>query len=148
MKNQHFNWKFIFMNFQSVYKQNFKSVITLTKFLYNSHFYYQSSVHTFYSQSYFMSAYSSQSEWSLQEYNSYWENKAQQQDSTFQNSTSWNDQLILSVSKQFLMITADTAAVSESQPVYSNFEWEVNLCCDQDWYKCVTEDQSQSFYST
>jgi len=30
------------------------------------------------------------------------------------------------------MIIADTAAVSESWSVYSNFEWEVNFYHDQD----------------
>ena len=44
------------------------------------------------------------------------------------------------------MITANAAAVSESWPVYSNFKWEVNLCCDQDWYECVIKNQLQSFY--
>ena len=89
-----------------------------------------------------------QDEWSSQEYNSYWKNKIQQQDSTFQNLTSWNNQSALSVSKQFLMITANAAAVSESWSVYSNFRWEVNLCYDQDWYECVIRNQSQLFYST
>ena len=58
---------------------------------YESCSYYQLFMHISYSQSYFMSIYSSQDEWSSQEYNSYWKNKAQQQDSTFQNSTSQND---------------------------------------------------------
>ena len=46
------------------------------------------------------------------------------------------------------MITADTATATESWSSYSNFEWEVNFCHDQDWYEQVTEDWSQSFYST
>ena len=46
------------------------------------------------------------------------------------------------------MIIADTTAASESQSVYSNFRQEVNLHHDQDQYKHVTEDQSQSFYFT
>ena len=45
------------------------------------------------------------------------------------------------------MITADTAAVSESQLVYSNFEQEVNFCHDQNWYEHVIRNWSQSFYS-
>ena len=92
--------------------------------------------------------YLSQNEWSSQEYNSYWKNKTQQQDSTFQNLTSWNDQSALSASKQSLMIITDTAAASESQSAYSNFRQEANFCHDQDQYEWVTEDQSQSFYFT
>ena len=118
------------MNFQSVCRQDFKSAIALAKSFYNSHSYYQSSEYISYFQSYSVSVYQ-QDEWSSQEYNSYWKNKTQQQDSTFQNSASWNDQSALSASKQFLMITAGTAAVSESQPVYSNFRQEVNLHHDQ-----------------
>ena len=110
------------------------------KFLLNQYSYYQLLIHTSYSQSYSVSMYLSQSEWPLQEYNSYWENKAQQQDSTFQNLISQNDQFTLSASKQFLMITADTAAVSESWSVYSNFEQEANFHHDQDQYEQITED--------
>ena len=46
------------------------------------------------------------------------------------------------------MIIADTAAVSKSQPVYSNFRWEVNLHHDQNQYKHVIRNWLQSFYST
>ena len=130
MKNQCFNWKSMFMNFQLVHKWDFKSVIASVKSLYNFHFYYQSSEYVSYSQSYLMSVYQ-QDEWLSQEYNSYWENKTQQQDSTFQNLTSWNDQSALSASKQFLMITADAVVVSESWSVYFNFKQEINLHCDQ-----------------
>jgi len=73
-----------------------------------------------------------QDEWFSQEYNSYWENKTQQQDFIFQNLISWNDQSALSASKQSLIITADIVAVLESQSVYSNFEQEVNFHHDQD----------------
>src|SRR5947207_14211705 len=46
------------------------------------------------------------------------------------------------------MITAGTAAASESWPVYSNFRQEVNFHCDQNQYKQIIRNQSQSFYST
>ena len=74
MKNQCFNWKSIFMNFQLVCRWNFKSIIISVKSLYNSHLYYQSSEYISYSQSYSVSVYQ-QDEWLSQEYNSYWENK-------------------------------------------------------------------------
>ena len=45
------------------------------------------------------------------------------------------------------MIITDTEAVSESQSIYSNFRQEVNFHHDQDWYKQITENQLQSFYS-
>ena len=70
MKNQHFNWESIFMNFQSVHEQDFKSAVASVKSFYNSHFYYQSSEYVSYLQSYLMSVYQ-QDEWSSQEYNSY-----------------------------------------------------------------------------
>ena len=46
------------------------------------------------------------------------------------------------------MITANAAAVSESQLVYSNLRWEVNFHHDQDQYKEIIRNQSQSFYFT
>ena len=103
-------------------------------------------MHISYSQSYSVSTYFSQDEWLSQEYNSYWKNKTQQQDSTFQNSASWNNQSALSASKQFLIIIADTAAASESQLVYFNFKQEVNLHHDQNQYEQIIRNQSQLFY--
>ena len=102
---------------------------------YESCSYYQSSVHIFYSQFYFISMYLSQNKWFSQEYNNYWENKIQQQDSTFQNLTFQNNQSALLASKQFLMIIADTAIASESWSIYSNFEQEVNFHYNQNQYK-------------
>ena len=46
------------------------------------------------------------------------------------------------------MITADTAAISELWSVYSSFKQEANFHHDQNQYKHVIRDQSQSFYST
>ena len=57
MKNQHFNWKSMFINFQSIHEQNFKSVITSVKSFYNSYLYYQSSKYISYSQFYLMLIY-------------------------------------------------------------------------------------------
>ena len=45
------------------------------------------------------------------------------------------------------MIITDTAAASELWSVYSNFRQEVNFHHDQNQYKQITENQSQSFYS-
>ena len=90
MKNQCFNWKSMFMNFQSVCKQDFKLIIASAKFFYNSHFYYQLFEYISYFQSYSILIYQ-QDEWLSQKYNSYWKNKTQQQDFTFQNLTSWNN---------------------------------------------------------
>ena len=112
------------------------------KFLFNQHFYYQSA-HVLYMQLYLMSVYFLTSEWSFQDYNSYWESKSNQ---ISQSVSKLTDQLQLSALKQFLMITADTAAASELQSVYSNFEQEVNFYCDQNQYEQITENQSQSFY--
>ena len=95
-------------------------------------------------QSYFMSVYSLSSEWSSQDYNSYWKNKSNQSSQSVDKSA---DQSQLSASKQFLMITADTAAASELWSVYSNLRWEVNFHHNQNQYEQITENQSQSFYS-
>ena len=46
------------------------------------------------------------------------------------------------------MITVSAAAATKSQSSYSNFRQEVNFHHDQNQYKQITEDQSQSFYST
>ena len=46
------------------------------------------------------------------------------------------------------MIIADTAAASKSWSVYSNFKQEVNFCHDQNWYKWIIRNWSQSFYFT
>jgi len=83
-------------------------------------------VHISYLQSYLVLAYS-QSGWPPQEYNSYWKNKAQQQDFISQNSESWNNQLVLLAAKQSLMIIAGTAAIMKSWSDYSNFEWDANF---------------------
>ena len=83
-------------------------------------------MHISYPQSYSVLAYP-QGEWPPQEYNSYWKNKAQQQDFISQNSESWNNQLVLLVAKQSLMIIAGIAAITESQSNYSNFEWDANF---------------------
>ena len=77
MKDQCFNWKFMFMNIQSNHKHDFKLEKISVKFFYNSHFYYQLLIHIFYLQSYLILTYFSQNEWSSQEYNNYWENKKQ-----------------------------------------------------------------------
>ena len=45
------------------------------------------------------------------------------------------------------MITADTAAATESWSVYSNFRWEVNFHHDQNQYKHIIRNHFQSFYS-
>ena len=99
-------------------------------------------MHISYSQSYSVSTYLSQDEWLSQEYNNYWKNKTQQQDSTSQNLKSQNDQSALSVSKQSLMIIADIITVLQAWSIYSNFEWEANFHQDQEWYECVIEDWS------
>ena len=111
--------------------------------MFNQHFYYQFA-HVLYMQSYFMLVYFSSSEWSSQDYNNYWKSKSNQTSQSVDKSA---DQSQLSASKQFLMITAGTAAASELQSVYSNFRQEVNFHHDQDWYEQITENQSQSFYS-
>ena len=46
------------------------------------------------------------------------------------------------------MIMIDTATATESQSSYSNFRQEVNFHHDQDQYKHVIRNQSQSFYFT
>jgi len=64
---------------------------TSAKLSYNSHSYYQLLIHIFYSQSYSVSAYALQNEWSSQKYNSYWKNKRSQQNFVAQNSILRND---------------------------------------------------------
>ena len=86
------------MNFQSVHRQDFKSAIASVKSFYNSCFYYQLSEYVSYFQSYSMSVYQ-QDEWSSQDYNNYWKNKAQQQSSASQISELWNDLSVISVTK-------------------------------------------------
>ena len=114
------------------------------KFLFNQYFYYQSA-HVFYTQLYFMSVYFSSSEWFSQDYNSYWKSKSNQINQSVSKSA---DKSQLSASKQFLIIITNAAAMSESQSVYSSFEWEVNFHHDQNWYKHVIRDCFQSFYLT
>ena len=99
-----------------------------------------------YFQSYLILIYLQQTAWSSENYNSYWKNKINQN-----NQASWSvfkavNQSQLSAQKQSLMITADTAAATESWSSYFNFEWEINFHCDQDWYEWVTENWLQSFY--
>ena len=143
MKNQQYNWKDIFDCYQFFQKIEIKSEarqLTNSKLFYISCSYYQLSVHISYSQSYFISTYFSQDEWFLQEYNSYWENKTQQQDFILQHLEFQNNQSTLSVSKQLLMITTDTVTVLQAQSVYSNFEWEANFCWNQEWYEHVIKN--------
>ena len=132
----------MFFNLSFSYRAEFKW--ELFKFLFNQHFYYQL-IHIFYMQSYFMSVYSLSSEWSSQNYNSYWKSKSNQISQSISKSA---DQSQFSASKQSLMIIIDTAATSESWSVYSSFEQEANFHHDQNQYKHITEDWLQSFYST
>ena len=134
MKNQQFNWKSMFFSLSFSCKVEFKW--ELFKSLFNQCFYYQLT-HVFYTQSYLMSVYSLSDEWSSQDYNSYWKSKSNQ---TSQSVSKLTDQSQFSASKQSLMITAEAAAMSEFQSVYSNFRWEVNFCCDQSWYECIIRD--------
>ena len=120
MEDQRFNWESMFMNSQPVRGRGSKPAVAPAKPPYNPRPYYQPSGYVPYPQPYPVPVYQ-QGGWPPQGYNSYWENKTQQQDSTSQNLTSCNDQSVLPASKQSLMITADAAAVSESQPAYSNF---------------------------
>ena len=136
IKNQQFNWKSMFFSLSFFYKA--ESRWELFKSLFNQHSYYQPA-HVLYTQLYFISVYFLFSEWSSQDYNSYWESKSNQ---TSQSVSKLTNQSQLSASKQFLIITVDAAATSESWSVYSSFRQEVNFCCDQNQYKHVTENQS------
>ena len=69
------------------------------KLFYNSCSYYQLLIHILYSQSYSILTYFLWDEWSSQDYNNYWENKAQQQSSTSQISELQNNSSIISVIK-------------------------------------------------
>ena len=51
------------------------------------------------------------------------------------------------MTKQLLLIIIDAAVTIESWSDYSNFEQEVHFHQDQDQYKQIIRDHSQSFYS-
>ena len=102
-----------------------------------------------YYQSYSVSIYSSHGEWPSQEYNSYWENKMQQQNSsqsTHQNLHNQSSQLTLKSTgqlqlpapKQSLMITARAVAATQPHPSYPYGRGTNYNTWGQGWYECVT----------